>query len=43
VYDCVYLALAEHERATLVTGDERLLAIVAKKKAKIRVRDLRTV
>jgi predicted nucleic acid-binding protein len=43
VYDCVYLALAEHERATLITGDERLLAIVAKKKTKIRVRDLRTV
>ncbi len=43
VYDCVYLALAEHERATLVTGDERLLAIVAKKKARIRVCDLRTV
>ena len=42
VYDCVYLALAEQERATLVTGDERLLAVLGKRRARIRIRDLRT-
>ena len=43
VYDCVYLALAEHERATLITGDERLLARLRGKRIAAKVRDLRTV
>ena len=43
VDDCVYLALAESEHATLVTCDERLLARLGKRKTKARVRDLRTM
>lgn len=43
VYDCVYLALAEHERAMLITGDERLLARLRGKRIAAKVRDLRTV
>ncbi len=42
VYDCVYLALAERERATLVTADERLLARVGRRRMRARVVDLRS-
>src|SRR5262245_9479498 len=38
VYDCFYLALAERERADLVTADARLVAIA--QKAKVRARTL---
>lgn len=41
VYDCVYVALAERERATLVTADERLLARLARRRMKARALDLR--
>jgi predicted nucleic acid-binding protein len=41
VYDCVYVALAERERATLVTADERLLARLGRRRMKARVVDLR--
>ena len=41
VYDCVYVALAERERATLVTADERLLARLARRRMKVRALDLR--
>ncbi|MGH7893075.1 MAG: type II toxin-antitoxin system VapC family toxin [Candidatus Binatia bacterium] len=41
VYDCVYLALAERERATLVTADERLLGRLARRRLRARVVDLR--
>lgn len=42
VYDCVYLALAERERATLVTADERLLRRLAGRRVRARVVDLRS-
>ena len=38
IYDCFYLALAERERAPLVTADARLLA--AAKKAKVTAKKL---
>jgi len=38
IYDCFYLALAERERAPLVTADGRLLA--AAKKAKVKAKKL---
>ena len=38
VYDCFYLALAERERAPLVTADSRLLA--AAKRAKVKAKKL---
>jgi predicted nucleic acid-binding protein len=38
IYDCFYLALAERERAPLVTADGRLLA--AAKKAKVTAKKL---
>lgn len=40
VYDCVYLALAERERAALVTADERLAGAVVRRRLKVRVRTL---
>ena len=43
VYDCVYLALAERERAALVTADHRLLRRLSARKLGIPVVDLRTL
>jgi predicted nucleic acid-binding protein len=40
VYDCLYLALAQAENATLVTADQRLLARVAKGRTRVAVVDL---
>ncbi len=40
VYDCLYLALAQAEHATLVTADQRLLARVAKGRTRVAVVDL---
>jgi predicted nucleic acid-binding protein len=40
VYDCLYLALAQTENATLVTADQRLLARVAKGRTRVAVVDL---
>ena len=42
MYDCIYLALAERERAILVTADRRFLARVVRRRVKARVIDLRT-
>jgi predicted nucleic acid-binding protein len=42
VYDCVYLALAQGEDATLVTADQRLLTRVARRRARLAVIDLAT-
>lgn len=41
VYDCSYVALAERERATLVTADERLLGKLRRRR--MRVVDLRSI
>ncbi len=43
VYDCVYLALAERERAALVTADHRLLRRLATRRLGVSVVDLRTL
>ena len=43
VYDCVYLALAERERAALVTADHRLLRRLSARKLGVSVVDLRTL
>jgi predicted nucleic acid-binding protein len=40
VYDCVYLALAERERATLVTADTRFIRRLARHRPRVRVLDL---
>lgn len=40
VYDCVYLVLAQRERASLVTADVRLIKRVATRKLKVLVIDL---
>lgn len=40
VYDCVYLALAEHEDATFVTADRRLVERAAKRRLRVPVADL---
>lgn len=42
VYDCLYAALAERERATLVTTDQRLLGKVRRRRTGVRVVDLRS-
>jgi predicted nucleic acid-binding protein len=41
VYDCVYLALAEREKASFVTADQRLLRRLSARKLEIAVTDLR--
>ncbi len=43
VYDCVYVVLAERERAALVTADHRLLRRVSARKLGVSVVDLRTL
>lgn len=43
VYDCVYLALAEREEATLVTADQRLLRRLSARELEIAVADLRSL
>ena len=43
VYDCLYLSLAERERATLVSADDRLLAAVRRRRLKISVQSLAEV
>jgi predicted nucleic acid-binding protein len=43
VYDCVYLALAERERAVLVTADQRLFRRLSGRKLGVSVVDLRTL
>ena len=43
VYDCVYLALAQSESATLITADRRLLARVARGRTRVAVVDLATL
>jgi predicted nucleic acid-binding protein len=43
VYDCVYLALAERERAALVTADQRLLRRLSGRKLGVSIVDLRTL
>ena len=40
VYDCLYLALAQVEGATLITADQRLLARVAGRRLRVAVADL---
>lgn len=43
VYDCVYLALAERERAAFVTADHRLLRRLSTRRLEVSIVDLRTV
>lgn len=43
VYDCVYLALAAQERATVVTADRRLLRLASSRRIRLPVIDLRTI
>ena len=43
VYDCVYLALAERERATFVTADERLTTRLARRGLRLQVAGLRSL
>ena len=40
VYDCVYLALGEHEDATFVTADRRLVERAAKHRLRVPLADL---
>lgn len=40
VYDCVYLALAERERATLVSADARLVALASHHRLRVTAVDL---
>jgi predicted nucleic acid-binding protein len=43
VYDCVYLALAERERAAFVTADQRLLRRLTPRRLDISIVDLRAL
>jgi predicted nucleic acid-binding protein len=43
VHECVYLALAEREHATLVTADHRLLRRLSTRKLGVSVVDLRAL
>ena len=43
VYDCIYVALAQAEGATLVTADQRLLARIARGRTRVAVVDLATL
>jgi len=43
VYDCVYLALAERERASFITADRRLLRRVSARRLRLPVVDLRSL
>lgn len=43
VYDCVYLALAARERASLVTADQRLLRRLSTRRLDVSVVDLRSL
>jgi predicted nucleic acid-binding protein len=43
VYDCIYVALAQAEGATLITADQRLLARVARGRTRVAVVDLATL
>lgn len=43
VYDCVYLALAERERAVFVTADHRLLRTLSGRRLDVSIVDLRTL
>ena len=42
VYDCIYLALAEHEHASLITADRRLLRRLSARAFDVAVVDLQT-
>ena len=43
VYDCLYVALAQAEGATLITADRRLLARIARGRTRVAVMDLATL
>jgi len=43
VYDCIYVALAQAEGATLVSADQRLLARIARGRTRVAVVDLATL
>jgi predicted nucleic acid-binding protein len=43
VYDCLYVALAQAEGATLVTADQRLLARIARGRTRVGAVDLATL
>jgi predicted nucleic acid-binding protein len=43
VYDCIYVALAQAEGATLITADQRLLARVARARTRVAMVDLATL
>jgi predicted nucleic acid-binding protein len=43
VYDCLYLALAQVEGATLITADQRMLASVKRGRTRVAVVDLATL
>jgi predicted nucleic acid-binding protein len=43
VFDCTYLALAERERATFVTADQRLLRTLSTRRLEIAPADLRAL
>jgi predicted nucleic acid-binding protein len=43
VYDCLYVALAQAEGATLITADQRLLARIARGRTRVAVMDLATL
>ena len=43
VYDCIYLALAQVEGATLITADQRLLGRTARGRTRVAVVDLATL